>query len=63
MFRMENYSSITKNVMKKKNFTWLQEYNKRKWYSLIKKEETEISGKYTESIKRKDKEIEKEEEL
>ncbi len=50
-------------LQRKKSFAWLQEYNKRKWYSLIEKKETEISEKYTESIERKDKEIEKKEEL
>jgi hypothetical protein len=48
---------------RKKNFIRLQEYNKRRRYSLIEKEETETSGKYSESIERKDKGIEEEEEL
>jgi len=50
-------------MSRKKKFARLQEYNKRRWYFLIKKEETKISRKYTESIERKDKEIEKKEEL
>jgi len=54
---------LLKMLWRKKNFAWLQEYNKRRRYSLIEKEETEISRKYIESIKRKDKEIKKEEEL